>query len=289
MSDLQPAADLADFVDAGFARRLEMAETVTSEMAEVLRRCNPAQPIAWEQVAGGCAYFGGPTFPSNQVVGMGLYGPVTEQDVDRVEAFFHSRGVASTVVLSPLADPSLRELLGQRGYRIKEFNSVLIRRIRPGEPSAPPPGIEIERVTPETAAAWVRVVVEGFGGPGADSDDLFRGWDRLPGALMYLARIDGNVIGGGNGRVMPEVGMAALFGAATLPAYRGRGVQGALIAVRLHEASRHGCEYAVVSTEPGSGSQRNMERRGFRVAYTKVVLERAVPKPGHPPGAVHGE
>ncbi len=38
-----------------------------------------------------------------------------------------------------------------------------------------------------------------------------------------------------------------------------------------------GCEYAVVSTQPGSGSQRNMERRGFRVAYTKVVMTREWP------------
>ena len=47
---------------------------------------------------------------------------------------------------------------------------------------------------------------------------------------------------------------------------------------RLHEAGRAGCEYAVVSTNPGSGSQRNMERRGFRVAYTKVVMMRSWPE-----------
>jgi hypothetical protein len=29
---------------------------------------------------------------------------------------------------------------------------------------------------------------------------------------------------------------------------------------------------------PGSGSQRNMERRGFRVAYTKLVLIRTWPE-----------
>jgi GNAT superfamily N-acetyltransferase len=267
---------LADFVDLAFARRLEMAETITPEMVELLRKYNPAQPIAHEQVAGGCAYFGGPAFPSNQMVGFGLYGAVTAQDLDRVEAFFHSRGVPSTIVVSPLADPSLRDLLGERGYRIKEFNSVLIRRIRSDEPFAAPPGIEIERVTPETASAWIRAIMEGFGGFSEESEDLFRGWDRLPGALMYLARIDGKIIGGGNGLVIEQARIAALFGASTLPPYRGRGVQSALIAVRLHEAAKHGCEYAVVSTEPGSGSQRNMERRGFRVAYTKVVMTRPV-------------
>ena len=55
-------------------------------------------------------------------------------------------------------------------------------------------------------------------------------------------------------------------------------MQSALIALRLHEAAKAGCEYAVVSTNPGSGSQRNMERRGFRVAYTKLVMTREWPE-----------
>ena len=62
-----------------------------------------------------------------------------------------------------------------------------------------------------------------------------------------------------------------------LPEFRRRGVQSGLIAQRLHEAALAGCEYAVVSTNPGSGSQRNMERRGFRLAYTKVVMVREWP------------
>ena len=83
---------------------------------------------------------------------------------------------------------------------------------------------------------------------------------RLPGAAA--------------GALFREAGIAALYGTATLPEFRRRGVQSALIARRLHEAALAGCEYAVVSTQPGSGSQRNMERRGFRVAYTKIVMVR---------------
>jgi hypothetical protein len=51
-------------------------------------------------------------------------------------------------------------------------------------------------------------------------------------------------------------------------------MQTALIERRLHEAKVAGCEYAVVSTQPATGSQRNMERRGFRLAYTKLVMMR---------------
>ncbi len=53
------------------------------------------------------------------------------------------------------------------------------------------------------------------------------------------------------------------------------------------EAAQAGGEYAVVSALPGSGSQSNMERRGFRVAYTKIVMVRTWPESANS-GAEHG-
>lgn len=280
MSELQVAAaqQLADFVDLEFARRLEMAETVLPDCVEALRRYNPASPSEAETVAGGVAFFGGKNYPSNQIVGMGLYGAVTADDLDRVEHFFRSRDVPSTIVVSPLSDMSLPALLGERGYRIAEFNSVLIKPISPNEPFEPPAGIVIERVTPQTARPWMHSIARGFSQQITVDEEVFGGFAALPGALAFLARIDGEAVGGCGGRIIPEARIAALFGTATLPEFRQRGVQSALIALRLHEASKAGCEYAVVSTNPGSGSQRNMERRGFRVAYTKVVMTREWPE-----------
>jgi GNAT superfamily N-acetyltransferase len=280
---------LPDFVDLEFARRLEMAETTLPECVEAIRRNKPSLPVAAENIAGGVAFFGGPAFPANQIVGMGLYGEVAPDDVDRVEQFFRSRGVPSTVVVSPLADPALLAILGQRGYRIAEFNSVLIRRISASEPFAAPAGIGIERVSTETEALWRRAIARGFSDIFPISEDVFDGFASLPSSLDFLARVEGVVAGGGGGRIIAEARIAALFGTATLPEFRRRGVQSALIAVRLHEAAVAGCEYAVVSTQPGSGSQRNMERRGFRVAYTKVVMVREWPELAvSAPGGVNG-
>jgi GNAT superfamily N-acetyltransferase len=211
------------------------------------------------------------------MVGMGLYGEVTAADIDRVEEFFRSREVPSTIVVSPLADESLRAELGRRGYAIAEFNSVLIRRINSEEPFTPPAGVVIERVTEDTVRPWMNAIAQGFALDIVVADEVFGGFAALPGALPFLARIEGKVVGGCGGRVIPEARLAALFGTATLPEYRSRGVQTALIAQRLLEAARAGCEYAVVSTIPGSGSQRNMERRGFRLAYTKAVMRREWP------------
>ena len=288
MSDMTASAvqSLPDFIDAEFARRLEMAEMIPTECADAIRRFSPSYPVAIDHVAGGIAFFGGVSYPVNQCVGMGFEGEVTAEQLDRVENFFRSRGVASSVVMSPLAHESLRKLLGERGYAIAEFNSVLIRRINAEEPFAPPAGVGVERLTPETLKPWMAVLAEGFAQDLTVAEDVFGGFASFPGALAFLARIEGKVVGGCGGRIIPEARIAALFGAATLPGYRRRGVQSALIAKRLDEAAKAGCEYAVVSTVPGSGSQRNMERRGFHLAYTKVVMRREWPETAK--GSEHG-
>jgi GNAT superfamily N-acetyltransferase len=195
-----------------------------------------------------------------------------------VEAFYRSRGVPCEIVVSPLAHRSLLELLASRGYRITEFNSVLIRRLSQDAMIEPAGGITIERVSEATEQLWDRVIAKGFAEFGALPENLFAAIASLPDCLCFLARVDGEPAGGATGAIMREAGIAALFGTATLPEFRCRGVQTSLIHRRLWEAAQVGCEYAVVSTLPGGGSQRNMERRGFRVAYTKLVMVRTWPE-----------
>jgi len=45
-----------------------------------------------------------------------------------------------------------------------------------------------------------------------------------------------------------------------------------LLRARLQAAAEAGCEFAVVVTNGGSDSQRNCERLGFRVAYSKATV-----------------
>lgn len=270
-----PANELRDFVDLALARRLEMAETLSPMQVEALRRYWPN--ASSELIAGGTAAFAGSTYPANHIVGLGLYGSVSTADLDRVEEFYRSRGVPCEIVVCPLADRSLLELLGDRGYHITEFNSVLIRRLEDCIAVEAAEGIRVERVTPDTEDIWNKVVTTGFAEFGPLPENLMTPFATLPGSLNFLAKVDSVPAGGGMGQVMPEARIGAFFGTATLPEFRGRGVQTALINRRLWGAARAGCEYAVVSTMPGSGSQRNMERRGFRVAYTKVVLVRSWP------------
>jgi len=88
----------------------------------------------------------------------------------------------------------------------------------------------------------------------------------------FLAEVDGQVAGGGV--LVMHDGVASLGGASTLPGFRNRGAQTALLRARLAFAAQQGCEIAMVTTLPGSTSQRNVERQGFRVVYTRSKLSR---------------
>jgi GNAT superfamily N-acetyltransferase len=67
-------------------------------------------------------------------------------------------------------------------------------------------------------------------------------------------------------------GIASFFGDATLTAHRRAGVHSAMIAERLRLAIEGGCELATAGTQPGSTSQRNYQRLGFEVAYTRLTM-----------------
>jgi N-acetylglutamate synthase-like GNAT family acetyltransferase len=90
------------------------------------------------------------------------------------------------------------------------------------------------------------------------------------GVARYAALRNGVLVGAASLRIAEGIAQSA--GAATAPAHRRQGVQTALIAVRLADAAAAGCDAAVVTTQPGSRSQQNMQRRGFDLLYTRAVL-----------------
>ena len=69
-------------------------------------------------------------------------------------------------------------------------------------------------------------------------------------------------------------GITQLFGAATHPVHRRRGIQSALLRARLCAGRARGCDLAVVTTQPGSKSQQNALRAGFSLLYTRAVWVR---------------
>jgi GNAT superfamily N-acetyltransferase len=62
-----------------------------------------------------------------------------------------------------------------------------------------------------------------------------------------------------------------------VPEMRRRGLQAALLEARMHYAYEQGYALAMMVTEAGSQSQRNAERKDFRIAYTRTKWRRVSP------------
>ncbi|MDR3700548.1 MAG: hypothetical protein P4L56_12970 [Candidatus Sulfopaludibacter sp.] len=254
--------------DALLARRLEAAEAANA------RGCSsaPAGVTAGVlEAGGGVAIFVGAESPLSQAVGLGLNGPVSAPALDRIEEFFRTRGAKVTIDLCPLADPGLVAALGNRGYRATEFNNVLVKRLTRTEIAFTP---RVRRAIAGEVELWAHTVGHGFFEQAhltTEEMDVGRAIFEMPGALCYLTATESGEPAGG-GAVAMRDGLATLFADSTLNQFRRRGLHGESIAARLNEALAQGCELATASTLPGSISQRNYERLGFEVVYTKVTM-----------------
>lgn len=263
------------WVDLALARRLEAVQAArSSNYALAYRQLHPRASVGLEPLAGGWLIDCGPGSPVSRAAGLGMRGPVTEEQLLQLEQFFHARRQPPRLDLCPLADPTLLELVRRRGYRLERFSSVFYREIDADFHPAPlPPGLRITQAAAEQAELWLQVTAQGFDNSETPSPETLKVLGPnfySSGCSAYLAWLDGFPAGGG--AMFPQAGVVELGGASTRPAFRRRGVQRALLEARLAAARQAGCDLAVVVAEPGSDSQRNIERAGFRVAYTKVVL-----------------
>jgi hypothetical protein len=265
-------------IDEACARRIELNRARSaSDYAAEHRARFPEHGAEVLAVAGGFAVWGTPFgAPSiTKAFALGLGGPVTDDDLSRVEDFYARRGAKTRLTVCPWTHASLLEALAARRYRVVSFDNVLARPLAPGESFAPPAaGVAVTRASPGEVLAWGRLVRAGFEMAAEDErtssiDAVFEGSTH---AALFVATISGEPAGGGG--LLLYDGIGTLFAASTLPALRRRGAQSALIAARLAHARDAGADLALVITEAGSDSQRNMESRfNFRVGYTAMVLE----------------
>lgn len=264
------------FVDKAFARRLESCEEKPQVLyARIYEKTRPDIGAAEEEICGGHMVFAGLGSPIGRATGVGFDRPFTAEDLDHIEQFYRSRKAPSQVDLTPLHEPAVFELFKERGYSIAELNNVLYRKLDTNEKFPPPPDhCNIRRSHPEEADLTGAIVESAFFPEGAPEG--FRGLIaplyQMDGALAFVATVGDQPVACGTGIVISEHRVFALCGAGTLAAYRGRGLQTALLRARMAAAVAAGCEYAVVVTQGGSASQRNVERLGFRVAYSKVTV-----------------
>jgi GNAT superfamily N-acetyltransferase len=270
------------FCDSALAERIERVEAqLMAACTEAALRRNDTAGSFHIAFAGGVASFAETGSPFNKVAGLGFGGVPTAAALDKIERAFAACGCPVQVELAHLADPAIGILLSERGYRLESFENVLGLALDGEFERFHPDGIEIRRSGDEEFEAWLTVVADGVAYPDTQGvpwheefpRDMYIAAERdlaAAGVIRYVAVRDGAFAGGAGLRLAE--GIAQFAGAATAPAHRRRGIQSALLSARLVDAAEAGCSIAVITTQPGSTSQQNAQRRGFDLLYTRAVL-----------------
>ncbi|MFN8484749.1 MAG: hypothetical protein U0768_17065 [Anaerolineae bacterium] len=263
MSHELSAAALAEMVEFGEA----------AAYADMFRVAPPELGLRVERIGGAVCLFA-PSIPIvlfNRVVGLGLRAPATEAAADEIVEAYRAAGIARWAVqVSPAAEPAaLPNWLAGRGLPQRDNWAKVYRG------TAPPPhaatSLTAEVVERDRAHEWASVALEGFGMP-----PFLGGWLAAsvgePGWRHYLASDDETPAAAAALYIRDDVGWLGIE--ATLPTYRRRGAQGALMARSIEDAIEMGCRWIITETgedtaEHPNPSYHNMRRTGFALAYLR--------------------
>jgi hypothetical protein len=263
------------FMDQALARRLARVECgIGVEYVRVRQRLEPEAGAAWHDFNGTHAFFDGVTSIQTQTVGLGMFAPVTADALIELESFFEQRAAVPQHDVSLLAGVETAALLVERGYRPIESNNVLVQPLHaPAVVSAP--GLRARICEPADAQIWIDTAAVGWA-ENPEIRPMIRSLGRIsqmnPLMTHFLVEREGVPIAAASLAIYD--GVALLAGASTIPAGRRLGAQNVVLGARLAEAHRRGCDLAMIVGTPGGTSQRNAERRGFRVAYSRTKWRR---------------
>lgn len=213
----------------------------------------------------------------NRITGLGMDGPVSEETLIAIENTFLSLGLNTEINLCPHADPSTLQLLTSRGYAVVDFINNYVKILSDEDLNdVKSDGIQISRIQAgEETQQFPNWSVAGYKDSGR-SEFLLHTLGRIAvqreDTTLYIATIDGKVAGSGAMAILEtsKGNVAYVYLDSTIPEFRGRGVQGALLRARLKDARVRGVGLAAVQARPRNGSSRNIERVGFGVGYTRV-------------------
>lgn len=140
--------------------------------------------------------------------------------------------------------------------------------------------MRVTTIHEEQADLWAQVAANGWRDVAPELHEWIREIGRISArkedSPCFLAWIGDEPVAAAGLSLIPPV--AHLAGASTLPEARRGGAQRALLAARLRHAAERGCSPALMGAAPGSASQRNAERHGFRIAYTRLKWRREAPR-----------
>jgi GNAT superfamily N-acetyltransferase len=239
-------AEVCEFVEAAHLR-------------EQLRALGPEAQARALEVAGGVAALTVPEFGRklNHVTGAGVNEPLAAEQLEAVEVTYAARGMPVEVDLCPHAQPPALELLGARGYRVNAFTNVYWSELT--APLQAATGLHLRRAGVEEHEHLIGLSVRGFAAhskprSAALLQALARAATARADTRLYVAESADGVVGSAAFALVPTAlgPVAYLYLASTLPEFRRRGVQAALLALRAREARNEGAVLATLTARPGT-------------------------------------
>lgn len=198
----------------------------------------------------------------------------TEAYLDEILAWYDENGMHCRIDVSPADAPRrLLEAMARRGmYQDGFYAAMYGTPFRGGLRSGRGAELDVRLMTASDRLAVEETYVVGHGVPddraATVKDSISVLFDK-PGMRLYGTYIEGALAAVAVMYVVRRT--AYLVSAATLPGFRRRGCHAALIKRRLNDAVALGCDLAISHNPFLSPAQRNLERLGFRMAYTKAV------------------
>lgn len=173
--------------------------------------------------------------------------------------------------------PGLHDTLLQRGFEPGETESIMIGEARAlAVDVALPPEVALRRVDAETdIRAMAAMQDEVFGDPASDeqADALLRRLTLDDGMELWVAEAAGEIVSAGRLEPVAGTAFAGIWGGATRPSWRGRGIYRALTAARARSALRRG--HTLLHSDSTGFSRPILERAGLvRVSTTTPYLWR---------------
>ena len=270
---IENSDDPYPFADLALARRLEKTEAQGNvNFVEARAKAFPEIGATWLEVGGTYAMFDGSGSPISQTFCLGMFGPVYAENLDRIESFFFDRNCDVYHEVSPLADPSGFALLNERGYQPIEFTSVMFRPISRNVvlSAAKDSRVKVHITDESEEEIWAETAFQGWS-EFVELTDFLRDMGKVHAyskSPSFLAELNNEPVA--TGMMTIHDGVALLAGASTIPNARRQGAQLSLLEYRLRYGAEQGCDVAMMAALPGSASQRNAERHGFRIAYTRM-------------------
>jgi GNAT superfamily N-acetyltransferase len=217
--------------------------------------------------------FDGVDSPLTQTFGLGVFEDASSGHFDELETFFMDRNADVFHEVSPMADQSLMAVLSDRGYRPMELTSVMYQDLREWDPDAEFDSDFLTRVVDDSEAElWAETAAAGWATVNESLQDFMLAFGKIAartqGGHPFIAELDGRPIAAGGFQIFDDV--CILAGASTMPEFRRKGAQNALLQARLQYAVDHGCTLAMMCALPGSQSQKNAQKNGFEIAYTRT-------------------